>query len=242
MNPSAADLELTTLAGSSGASGYQDGVGTNARFSYPGGIAVHRSGAFAVVSDYTSISKVTREGAWSVFWASHASLQLSSGVVTRLAGGTEDGYRDGAASQARFDMLSDIALEYIDQGPSFAVLVADSINECIRRLTPAGICLLIRYFEVTMLLYAGVVETVANNQHFLGVAVDSRGTIFACSYQGGCSITGGIPFVSCFTELKVILFLLSRQGNRNNCAQWTWDVLPSTRNKTFLFLATPTAV
>ncbi|HMR65958.1 MAG TPA: hypothetical protein PKE64_18270, partial [Anaerolineae bacterium] len=44
--------QVSTLAGQAGVSGERDGVGLEARFYYPHGIALHPSDAFALVADY----------------------------------------------------------------------------------------------------------------------------------------------------------------------------------------------
>ena len=110
---------VTTVAGLAGNSGSADGVGGAARFLAPNGVAVDGSGDLYVADTGNStIRKIT-----------------PSGSVTTLAGvaGIE-GYADGAGSSARFKSPSGIACD-----TSGDVFVADSNNNTIRMITPAGV-------------------------------------------------------------------------------------------------------
>jgi sugar lactone lactonase YvrE len=134
---------VTTLAGGAGLGGNTDGTGTAARFNSPWGIAVDAAGTLYVV-DHSgcTIRKVT-----------------AAGVVTTLAGaGSQNGLVDGAGAAARFSNPEGIALDGAGN-----LLVVDTYNAALRRVTPAG-----------------VVSTVVQG-HFaqpLGVAVNAQGTIF----------------------------------------------------------------
>lgn len=109
--------EVTTLAGLALTSGYQDGTGSAALFSYPIGLAVDASGT-VYVADYGNhvIRKITSEG-----------------VVTTFAGtpSQSGGYADGAA--ALFSSPSGITVDGAGN-----LYVADSINHLIRKITPEG--------------------------------------------------------------------------------------------------------
>jgi sugar lactone lactonase YvrE len=105
--------EVTTLAGSAGASGSSDGVGTAARFYYPCGITT--DGANLYVAD-TSNHTIRKIG-------------ISTGFVTTLAGTEEiSGYRDGAGTLARFFFPYGITTDGAD------LYVADSSNHTIRKI------------------------------------------------------------------------------------------------------------
>lgn len=103
---------VTTIAGSAGQSGFQDGSGSAARFNSPLGIAVD-SGGDALVADSgnDAIRRVT-----------------ATGVVTTFAGGLK-GYQDGAAATAKFDTPVDITID-----ASGAAYVADQGNCVIRKI------------------------------------------------------------------------------------------------------------
>ncbi len=110
---------VSTLAGWAGAYGSQDGLASNARFNYPGGICVDSSGN-VYVSDgqnYT-IRKITAQGLVS--------------TVAGLAGSS--GTTDGPASSARFSGVGGVA-----SSPSGDLFVADTGNYTIRKITPAGV-------------------------------------------------------------------------------------------------------
>lgn len=108
---------VTTLAGTAGASGSNDGTGAAARFSALKGIAVDGAGNVYVV-DNSAIRKVS-----------------PLGVVTTLAGAAgELGDADGAGSSARFRRPWGIAVDGAGN-----VYVADTENLVVRRITPAGV-------------------------------------------------------------------------------------------------------
>jgi len=108
---------VTTLAGS-GAAGSQDGPGASASFNAPLGIAADGSGNIYVADqDNHLIRKITQ-----------------AGTVSTLAGSGFRGYNDGAGPEAMFYYPSAVALD-----ASGNVYVADSLNNVIRKITPAGV-------------------------------------------------------------------------------------------------------
>jgi sugar lactone lactonase YvrE len=148
---------VTTLAGSPGQEGSNDGPGTTARFDYPHGVVVDPAGN-VYVSDWLnwSIRKVTPEGVVSTF----AGLPGDSGSW------------DGAGLAARFELPADVAVDKAGN-----VFVADSGNSTIRKITPDGV--------VTTL--AGSVHSPGNQDgvgsaaHFTwpqGIALDGTGNVY----------------------------------------------------------------
>jgi sugar lactone lactonase YvrE len=111
--------DVTTLAGSAGSLGDADGVGTAARFDFPGGIAVDDAGTVYVAdTNNSTIRTIT-----------------PAGVVTTLAGlAGSFGSADGTGNAARFSFPSGIAVD-----AAGTVYVADSFNHTIRKITPSGI-------------------------------------------------------------------------------------------------------
>jgi Ice-binding-like/Putative Ig domain/Dockerin type I domain/NHL repeat len=109
---------VTTLAGSAGLIGSTDGTGSAARFQYPIGMATDNGGN-VYVADYNNdtIRKIT-----------------PAGVVTTLAGLGGVGSVDGTGSFASFNQPRGVAT---DSGGN--VYVADTGNDTIRKITPAGV-------------------------------------------------------------------------------------------------------
>jgi D-alanyl-D-alanine dipeptidase len=110
---------VTTLAGLPGSSGSADGTGSAARFANPFGVATDGSGTVYVAdTNNNAIRKIT-----------------SAGFVSTLAGlAGSQGSADGTGSTARFALPFAVAT---DSGGN--VYVADSYNETIRKITPAGV-------------------------------------------------------------------------------------------------------
>ncbi len=104
---------VTTIAGYSGRPGVNDGVGSNARFYYPEGIAT--DGVYLYVAD--AGNNVIRK------------VEINSGTVTTIAGKRgQSGFKDGTGVNALFKAPSGITL--LD---SF-LYVTDTDNHLIRRV------------------------------------------------------------------------------------------------------------
>lgn len=109
---------VTTLAGKAGQPGSDDGVGANARFGWPGSVAIDPSGNIIVADP-----------------PNHTIRKISpGGTVTTIAGTAGlDGSNDGNGAAARFFGPEGVAVD-----GSGNVYVADSANQTIRKITPAG--------------------------------------------------------------------------------------------------------
>lgn len=108
---------VTTLAGQVGAFGALDGTGSAARFAGPEGLAVDNQGNL-LVGDGGRIRQITPQG-----------------VVSTLAGSlTSGGFLDGTRSNARFSGAAGVAIDTVGN-----LYVADSNNNAIRKVTPAGV-------------------------------------------------------------------------------------------------------
>jgi sugar lactone lactonase YvrE len=112
----------STIAGGSGTTGSTDGLGVNAQFDYPYGIAVDRGDNLYVAdSSNNTIRKITPEG--------------TNWVVTTLAGSPgNSGSADGTGTNALFDFPTSICSDNSDN-----LYVGDSYNGTIREITSTGL-------------------------------------------------------------------------------------------------------
>jgi streptogramin lyase len=109
---------VTTLAGSTGSTGFTNGTGTAARFSV----------IFDVAVDLVGNVYVCDHG-------NHAIRKITpAGVVTTLAGSGTAGSSDGTGTAASFRFPSGVTVDGWGN-----VYVADTDNQLIRRITPAGV-------------------------------------------------------------------------------------------------------
>ncbi|HVU22580.1 MAG TPA: hypothetical protein VHE13_00540 [Opitutus sp.] len=115
------DGVVTTFAGSATSGGTADGVGADARFYGPGGVAVDASGVIYVAdTGNNAIRRIT-----------------ASGIVTTLAGTPGEynrGSDDGTGPAAQFRNPSGIA---VDRDGN--LIVADTGNSMIRKVTVSGV-------------------------------------------------------------------------------------------------------
>lgn len=112
-----ATAEVTTLAGLAGSEGSSDGTLAEARFRNPRGVAADASGdVYVADTDNHLIRKIA----------------LASGEVTTLAGQSL-GSADGTGTAARFAVPCGIAFDGAGD-----LIVADTLNETLRRVTVAG--------------------------------------------------------------------------------------------------------
>ncbi len=110
--------QVTTPAGNPAANGTDDGIGNQARFNSPRGIAYAPGGLLYVAdTDNQTLRRITADG-----------------TVTTLAGTAgQPGNADGTGASASFSSPYAVAA-----GPDGTLYVADSANDTIRRVTPDG--------------------------------------------------------------------------------------------------------
>jgi sugar lactone lactonase YvrE len=110
------DGRVTTIAGD-GEAGDRDGIGREARFNGPIGVAVDARGRVIVADTYNDRIRAIEP----------------HGTVSTLAGGPVPGLIDRAGPDARFDTPTGVALDRDGN-----ILIADTGNDVLRRIAPDG--------------------------------------------------------------------------------------------------------
>jgi DNA-binding beta-propeller fold protein YncE len=162
---------LNLVAGAPGQSGFADGEAAHARFNGAVGVAVNMDGVIFVADTYNDRIRA-----------------IEGGRVRTIAGGAEPGFRDGRGAEARFDTPCGIAV-----ASDGSLLVADTGNHRIRRVTPDG--------EVT---------TIAGS----GEAEDRDGALAEAAFfepTGIAARRDGMIFVTCAFESSVRMIDLNGQ-------------------------------
>jgi len=160
----APDGKVTTLAGQAGQSGNADGPAASAQFDNPFAVAVDNDGnVFVADSANDTIRKITEAG------------QVAT--VAGLSG--YPGYADGNVSTARFFNPQGVAVDSVGN-----VYVADTGNNTIRKITPAG-------NVSTLPELAGPGDAAENAASVQlkspgGVAVDQAGNIYIADTNDHC--------------------------------------------------------
>ncbi|WP_291271886.1 hypothetical protein [Geothrix sp.] len=153
--------QVTTVAGAAGLTGTQDGLGSQARFTAPAGLAADAQGNL-YVTDGNAIRRVGPDG-----------------LVTTLAGAAgQAGLTDGTGTSARFDRPYGLAVD-----PSGILFVADCGNAAIRRVSPEGGVTTLRF----TLGSAGSASAADGGKLLYapsGIAVDRNGSILVQDIGG----------------------------------------------------------
>jgi sugar lactone lactonase YvrE len=148
---------VSTVAGLTGTSGISDGAGSAARFSSPEGVTVDGSGNLYVAdTNNHTIRKITPAGAVT--------------TLAGLAGTSGDG--DGSGSVAQFQYPSDLAVDSAGN-----LYVADTDNNTIRKITPAGLVGTLAGLAGSSGSTDGV-GSAARLFYPTGVAIDGSGNVY----------------------------------------------------------------
>ena len=156
----ALDGSVSTLAG--GELGYSDGVGEQARFRTPSGLAIDRGGALYVADTGNNLIRRI----------------APDGVVTTVAGGLDAGFRDSPGAQARFNAPVGVAVDGAGR-----IIVADSYNDRIRAIHPDG-----SVVTIAGTGEPGAADGPALEAQFdtpCGVAVDAAGNVYVADTGNG---------------------------------------------------------
>ena len=181
---------VTTLAGTVGTFGSMDGTGSAASFAGTYGVAVDSSGNVYVADRVNQIiRKIT-----------------SAGIVTTLAGTANrvpNGSADGTGSAARFYFPQGVAVD-----SSGNVYVADTGNQTIRKITPAGV---VTTLAGTANTGGGSTDGTGSAASFgipTGVAVDGSGNVYVAD--------SGNNNIRKITSAGVVTTLAGTAGNQGS--------------------------
>ncbi|OLY94695.1 hypothetical protein BUE76_06455 [Cnuella takakiae] len=147
------DGQVTNLAGST--KGFIDGKGAAAKFNEPSDVAVDGQGNVYVADiNNNAVRKIAPDG-----------------TVSTFAGAATQGYADGTGTAARFNNPRGVAVDA--QGN---VYVADMTNNCIRKITPAGV--VSTFAGAKTAGYADGTGTAARFTNPRDLTVDGQGNIY----------------------------------------------------------------
>lgn len=223
MTTIAGDASQTNVAGLP-AGGHADGVGSAASFLNPFGLAMDSAGNLYVADESNcTIRKVTPAGpGW---------------VVTTLAGlWGVSGSTDGTNSGARFTFPDGLVVDNTG-----SVLVADTANNMIRKMTPAGTNWVVTTVAGTN-RPTGIADGLGSAARFYnpsGVAMDSAGNLYVADTQNH-RITKGVPkFAPAMATPGVLSPGLAGAASRQTLAAtggqapYTWSVVSNSLPSVF---------
>jgi gliding motility-associated-like protein len=146
--------QVRILAGSE-AAGSANGMGSKARFSAPYALASDLNGNIYVADQVDNrIRKISPVG-----------------EVSTVAGTLNPGFKDGAGTEAQFNMPSGIAIDHRRY-----IFISDQQNHSIRRISPEGVVITLAGSQ-----QAGYVDGNASNARFnspAGICVDASGFVY----------------------------------------------------------------
>ena len=151
---------VTSLIAGSGVAGYAEGTGADAQFNRPVGIAID--------GDHNIVVTDSRN---------HRIRRISpAGVTSLIAGSGMAGYAEGTGADAQFNCPNGIAIDGENN-----IIVADSRNHRIRKISPAGMTSLIAGSGV-----AGYAEGTGADAQFAlpaDIAIDDEGSVIVADFR-----------------------------------------------------------
>jgi sugar lactone lactonase YvrE len=234
----ASGVTVSTLAGSAGVAGTEDGIGAVARLGGPYAVACDAAGnVYVADTDNGTVRKITASARVSTLVSAAAGLSYPQGVACDAAGTVfvadtyhhvvykvlsggglsvlagfsgEQGTDDGAGAAARFSYPGGLACDAAGD-----IYVADSGNDEVRKITPAGVVTTVagpeagldspqsvacapdgtvyvadtggsRVVEVGGAGLVVVADAAAGLSYPGGVACDAAGTVYIADTDGDC--------------------------------------------------------
>jgi hypothetical protein len=201
ISPSGANWVVKTIAG--GSFGSADGMGTNAQFFNPAGIAVDGGAKIFVADQFNNeIRLITPVG--------------SNWLVTTIAGQLSAGTSNGLGTNAQFTSPVGLAI-----GPAGNLFVADQFTDAIRELSASGSNWLVSTIGGGN---PGASDGVGTNAQFFlpyGVATDAYGDVYVAD-SGNNSIRLGLSSTAPPADGSLTV-TLSPPGAVTAGAQWQLD-------------------
>lgn len=146
--------EVSTIAGS-GSAGFKDGSGTASHFNFPRSVATDSTGNVFVADG-----------------SNHRIREITpAGIVSTFAGGGGLDFTNGQLAKASFKSSEDVAVDSTGN-----LLVADTGNHAIRKVTPAGVVSTLAGSGASG--FADGTGTAATFNSPRGIAIDSNGNVF----------------------------------------------------------------
>ena len=189
ITPFGTNWVTSTLAGDALNFGFVDGVGAQALFDTPFGIAVDSGGTLFVTD-----------------WGNHAIRQITpvgtNWVTETIAGFTGTmGTNDGSGSEAMFNFPAGIDIDHAHN-----LYLTDQYNHTIRKMTPGGIDWTVSTVGGAP-LQPGSADGIGDAARFnkpWGVAVDRDGNLFIADY-GNHTIRKGTPITALQPSLGILM-------------------------------------
>jgi hypothetical protein len=169
---------VSTIAGSAGVSGTNDGAGSAARFNGPTAIAAAGPASLYVADGGNSIIRQMTAA------VSAGQNQWTVATIAGWAGAA--GSSDGTGSAARFNDPGGVAL---DQGGN--LYVTDTLNDTIRKITPTVSAGQTNWVVTTIAGLPGIAGSAdgagsaARFNHPSGIAVDNGGNVYVADFSNG---------------------------------------------------------